>query len=161
MIELAGFLEAATKMAELHVQQYEIARKSLEKAAIVIERKAKSKIGTYQEQVGQFIAWPELAESTKVDRVAKGFNEDDPGLRTGEMRDSIGHTVGDGEAQVGSNDDKLVFFELGTSKQPPRSVLAGAAIECRERIVQIIGENAVMGLVGKEVFNERIELDDA
>jgi hypothetical protein len=47
----------------------------------------------------------------------------------GEMRDSIEHTVVDSESgHVGSNDDKAVWQELGTSRGiPPRSFLGLAA----------------------------------
>lgn len=108
-----------------------------------------------QDHVGPFIAWPELAESTKADRVRKGYSEDEPGLRSGEMRDSIGRVLStDGlEAQVGSNDDHMVYFELGTSKQPPRSVLGGAMAEKLPEVKEILGTALVAGLVGEQVFN--------
>src|SRR4051812_36859265 len=118
MMEL---LELAAKLGEIALQQHEMEHHALEKAAVLVERRTKDKIGEYQDQAGPFIAWPELADATKADRVRQGYSEDEPGLRTGEMRDSIVHVVADGEAQVGSNDDKMVWFELGTSKQPPRS----------------------------------------
>ena len=70
----------------------------------------------------------------------------------GEMRDSIEHNVQVPEAHVGSNDDKLVWFELGTSKQPPRSVLGGAVVEEMDRICEIIGESATACLVGEGVY---------
>ncbi|MDE2354946.1 MAG: hypothetical protein KGL17_07985, partial [Betaproteobacteria bacterium] len=100
-------------------------------AAIVIEAEAKSEIGTYQEGAGPFVAWQELADSTKRDRVAKGFTENDPGLRTGAMRDSIEHATDGAQAFVGSNDDHLVWFEQGTRTQPPRSVLGLAAVNSK------------------------------
>src|SRR5580692_1257046 len=98
-----------------------IARKALDKCASIVEKRAKGKIGEYQAQAGPFIAWQELADSTKRDREAQGYPENEPGLRSGEMRDSISHVVSatDLEAQIGSDNDKMVFFELGTSKQPP------------------------------------------
>src|SRR4051794_36413616 len=122
-------LELAAKLGEIALAQHEMEHHALEQAAVVVEKRAKEKIGEYQDQAGPFIAWPELADATKADRVNQGYPEDEPGLRSGEMRDSIEHVVVDSEAQVGSNDDKLVWFELGTSKQPPRSVLGGAVIE--------------------------------
>src|SRR5580692_4771055 len=96
----------------LHINTLILAQRAadhaaLERAAKLIERRAKKKIGEYQEQAGPFIAWPELAESTKADRARQGYPEDEPLLRSGEMRDSIEHVVIDNEAQVGSNDDKL------------------------------------------------------
>jgi hypothetical protein len=62
----------------------EIAKQAtLAEIAILIRDEAKSAIGTYRYH------WSELADATKEDRAKKGFSEDEPGLRTGEMRDSI------------------------------------------------------------------------
>ena len=61
--------------------------------ATLVEEEAKAEIGTYQDQAGPFIAWPELADSTKEDRTRQGFTENDPGLRSGAMRDSIGTAI--------------------------------------------------------------------
>ena len=160
MIELEGFLEMAAKVGEIALAQHEMEHHALEMAAKLVEKRAKEKVGEYQEQAGPFIAWPELAESTKADRLRLGYTEDDPGLRSGEMRDSIEHQVHTPEAHVGSNDDKLVWFELGTSKQPPRSVLGGATVEKLPRILEIVGESAVAALVGKGVHEGRMLLEN-
>ena len=66
----------------------------------------------------------------------------------------------DGEAQVGSNDDKLVYFELGTSKQPPRSVLGGAVVEEMDKIIEIVGESAVASLVGEGVHGGKMRIEN-
>jgi hypothetical protein len=112
---------------------------ALEHAAQVVEKEAKRVIGTYD------YGWTPLAEATKADRVEKGFSPDDPGLRTGQMRESIEHVSSSHEATIGSNDDKLVWFELGTKTQPPRSVLAGALQHKAHEVVEIIGH----GVAGK------------
>ena len=153
-------LELAAKLGEAELRQHEMEHHALEKAAVIVEKRAKTRVGDYQEQAGPFVAWPELAESTKSDRLRKGFTEDDPGLRTGAMRDSIGHTVLDGEAHVGSDDDHMVYFELGTTHQPPRSVLGGAVVESMDRIIEAIGESAVAALVGEKVFNRRMLIEN-
>ncbi len=106
---------------------------ALEEAAVIVEDEAKRVIGTYD------YGWPQLAQSTQDDRAAQGYAANEPGLRTGGMRDSIEHSVAGHEAQIGSNDDHLVYFELGTSKQPPRPVLAGAAIAKEKEIISAIG----------------------
>jgi hypothetical protein len=136
---LAGFI-IAVKAAE---------QRALEQAAKLVEATAKAEIGTYQNQAGPFVAWAELADSTKDDRVNKGYAENDPGLRDGDMRDSIGHVVGDREAVIGSDDQNLVWFELGTAKQPPRSVLGTAAVTEGPKIAHILGTNVVKALVGR------------
>lgn len=150
---LAGFLAHISAMAaKMHREMHH----ALERAAVVVETEAKAELGTYQDQAGPFAGWAELADSTKADRVAQGYTENEPGLRSGEMRDGIGHHVEmtgvmTGEAQIGSNDDKMLWFELGTANQPPRSALGGALVRKSDEVTKIIGHGAVKGLVGEGV----------
>jgi len=152
---LTGFI---THLAAAQALVARASHSSLEQAARVVEREAKAKIGKYQTQAGPFAGWAELAQSTKDDRVRQGFPENEPGLRTGQMRDSIGHAVGRNEAVVGSNDDKLVWFELGTSKQPPRSVLGIAAAHKGPEVARILGGGVVKSLVGQGVFGGKLPI---
>lgn len=116
-------------------------KEGLEKSAELIETTAKEEIGTYQGGAGPFGSWPELAEATQEERSKKGFSPDDPGLRTGQMRDGIQHKlVSDTEAAVGSDDDELLWFEVGTKHQPPRSVLGLAAVNKEEEICKLFTE---------------------
>lgn len=120
---------------------------ALEKAAVMVEKRAKDKIGHYQDKAGPFAAWAPLAESTKQDRVRKGFNPDDPLLRTGKLRDSIKHHVDGHEACIGSDEDIAVWQEFGTHKIPPRSFLGGATAELEKHIVDELGEQTLRPLV--------------
>jgi hypothetical protein len=131
----------------------------LEYVGVTVEKAAKDKIGEYQGQAGQFVGWAQLADSTMDDRVRQGFSEDEPGLRSGKMRDSIEHKVGFQEVQIGSDDDNLVWFELGTVKQPPRSVLGGAAFEEAPKIVEHLGVAMEAFLIGKGVFQGRMKIE--
>jgi hypothetical protein len=130
--------------------------KALEEAAKLVEKEAKKEIGHYQDAAPPFVGWAELADSTKEDRVNQGFSENEPGLRTGEMRESIDHVVGEREAVVGSNSENLERFELGTSRQPPRSVLGIAAVHKGPQIAHILGMSVVKSLVGPGVFKGRM-----
>ena len=143
---LAGFIAF---LANAPHEIEEASHRGLEKAARIVEAEAKREIGTYQGQAGPFAAWAELTEATKADRVAKGFTENDPLLRTGDMRDTIGHRVAGHEAVVGSDSDIAVYQELGTSRIPPRSFLGGAAFRKAEEVAQTLGHAAVLGLVGR------------
>ena len=145
--------------AGFRFKEHEHEKESLEKAAELVERTAKAELGHYQDAAAPFGAWPELADRTQDDRAKQGFAPNDPGLRTGEMRESIGHAVGDKEAVVGSNDDNMVYFELGTAKQPPRSVLGMALARKAPEVARILGQGAVAALVGKGVFLGRMPID--
>ncbi|WP_287496913.1 hypothetical protein [Pandoraea sp. CB10b_02] len=153
---LAAFAaEIATLEAGVVFQLHQ----GLEAVATKIEHTAKKEIGEYQEAVGPFPAWEELAESTKADRVRQGYTENDPGLRSGQMRDSIEHQTQGLEAVIGSNDDRLVWFELGTTKQPPRPVLGPAVEHNHEAIRKIVGGAVVKGLLGGGSIPASLEYD--
>lgn len=131
---------------------------AFEKVALIVEEEAKKEIGTYQAAAAPFAGWAELADATKDDRVRQGFSEDEPGLRTGAMRDSIDHASDHTGAVVGSDDDKLVWFELGTSKQPPRSVLGTAVVHKEPEITHTLGSAYHATLVGKGVFGGSMKI---
>ena len=131
----------------------EAAEGAMERACQLVEHEAKADLGTYQGAMPPFTAWAELADSTKADRVRQGFTENDPGLRSGKMRDSIGHSVeavalDQVEGIVGSEDDNLVWFELGTATQEARSVLGGALVREEDAVVEILGRAAHWALSG-------------
>lgn len=130
---------AAHETLELH--------HGLKKCAVAIEETAKSEIGHYQGDVAPFAGWVELADGTKADRVAQGFTENDPLLRTGALGDSISHQIEGLEAVIGSTSDVMVYQELGTDRIPPRAVLGPAGIRNKDLIIKTLGHAAAKGLM--------------
>ena len=126
-------------------------RKALEEACLIVEKEAKrAHIGTYDYN------WPQLADETQKDRARKGFSDNEPGLRTGEMRDSIEHTVvgaagilrqHESKAYVGSDNQKLVWFGLVRKTQPPRSVLMQAGMHKRREVAHKLGEEIMVPML--------------
>jgi hypothetical protein len=103
---------------------------ALEKACVIIETEARSYPGNYQ------TGWSPLAEST----IAHKATGDSPLLETGELRDSIQHRVEGRSGFVGSDDDKALWAELGTSRgEPPRSFLGLAAQQKGEEAADTVG----------------------
>lgn len=149
----AAFLGEAALAAEHRT------RNALEEAARIVEREAKAEIGHYQDQAGPFVPWAELADGTKDDRARQGYPENEPGLRSEAMRNSINRRVEGSEAHIGSDDQNLVYFELGTDKQPPRSVLAGSLIRKTDEVVEVLGRRFVASLTGDGVANGALPLD--
>lgn len=132
---------------------------ALGKIGDVLEKDAKHRFGEYQNASPPFAAWAQLAPSTVDDKESKGFAPpDNPLLRTGETRDSIGHTVGHGRVDVGSDSQVMIWQELGTAKMPPRSVLGATGVDNAEKIVEIAGAYVAVALIGENVFNERIDI---
>jgi hypothetical protein len=143
---LLGFAEhLGVLAAEMVVAEHE----GLERAATIIEREAKASVGHYQDAAGPFVAWAELADATKADRLHQGFPENEPELRTGALRDSIEHKVGEKEAEVGSDSPIMEYQELGTIRIPPRSILGGAAARKGEEAAEAIGQDVFLALVGR------------
>lgn len=126
---------------------------ALKKAAQVVEKEAKQEFGVYQGAIGPFAKWEELADSTKLDRAAKGFTENDPLLRTGKLRDSISHEVHGLSAAVGSTEDVMVYQELGTEKIPPRPVLAPALLRKEKQVLKLIGVHTAHAIIGNAPFS--------
>lgn len=50
--------------------------------------------------------------------------------------------------------------ELATARIPPRSFLGIAGVQTGEQVARILGQGAVTALVGKNVFQGRMEIDE-
>jgi hypothetical protein len=157
--EFASLLEAGIYVGTVLAAEVVNQARALDHAAAVVQTEAKAIIGHYQAAAGPFAPWAELADATKEQRVRLGFSENEPLLRTGEMRDSILRTVIDGShAAVGSDNDKMVWQELGTPTIPPRSALGIAAIHKIPQVAHILGQGVTEALVGRKVFGGAIPL---
>lgn len=137
--------EAISRFAAMAIHAELARHEALEKAAEIVEKEAKGMLG--HEQPG----WPALAEYTVADRVQHGYAPDEPELRDGELRDSIGHKVEGHTAVVGSTSRIAVYQELGTSRMPPRSFLEAAAHRKADEVAHHMGREVVAAMVGKPV----------
>jgi phage gpG-like protein len=134
LVGFAGFL------GTLQLEMEHANHSALEKAAKIVEAEAKRVIGTYD------YGWTPLAPSTLAKKIA-----DTPLLETGEMRDSIEHVSDHKEANIGSNNEKALWQELGTVKIPPRSFLVGSLQHKTDEVVDTIGREIVGVLAGRSV----------
>jgi phage gpG-like protein len=92
--------------------------------------------------------WLALEPET-IERKANGNT---PLLETGELRASIKITApvrvgGEVVGYVGSNNDKAVWHELGTSRVPPRPFLSTAAAAKEKEIVKLTGDLVFAAMV--------------
>ena len=104
-----------------------------------IEETAKEEIGIYQPAYGAFDAWAPLAESTKADRVRLGYSEDEPLLRSGELRDSIESEVVGLAAIVGTRSEIGLWQEVGTTHIPPRPFIGPAYVRKIDPLREAMG----------------------
>lgn len=137
-------------------------RAGLLEVAHAVRDTAKDELGEYQNSIGPFPAWQELADRTKahhVKEIAAGNGAPDAGgntplLLTGGLRDSIEAEVGGLEAVVGATIDEGVWMELGTTTAPPRPFL-GPAIYHREKLIKrVLGAALVAGILGRGVISK-------
>jgi HK97 gp10 family phage protein len=118
------------------------------RACQLVAAEAKRVIGTYD------YGWPQL----KPETLARKFY-DTPLLETGEMRDSIEWHAEGLRGEVGSNNDKAVFHEFGTSRIPPRPFLGPAAAEMGLEIEKMAAKAVLAVVLGKGLHSsEMLEL---
>jgi phage gpG-like protein len=103
---LVGF---AAKLGAIDRDLHEVGPAIIARACELVARQAKRAIGKQHE------LWPPLKPAT----IARKLRGNTPLLETGELRDSIEWTAHGLEGEVGSNNDKAVWHELGTSRIPP------------------------------------------
>src|SRR5690348_14586823 len=103
--QFTSFGQAAAHCVKLAAVMREADETALNKATALLLKKVKEKFGEYQPSAGEFIAWAQLAESTMRDRERQGFPEDEPLLRSGELRDDVKRSFDHNEGRVGSNND--------------------------------------------------------
>lgn len=126
----------------------EVTHHLAEKSAEIIQKDAQKRIGEYQDYEGPFNSWAPLADSSKADRVAKGFPEDEPLLRTGDLRDSIEVKARGNEAVIGSVGDIALYQEVGTDKIPPRPFLGPAGFASKLPIGELSAKTIVAWVSG-------------
>lgn len=157
--EFDTFLNNVIRKEKFHITAI------LEACLLYIENEAKRKFGVYQDQVGPFSYWPELAESTMQDRIRKGFEPDNPLYRTGELMNSIYHQVKGNVGAVGSDDPIMLWQEEGTEmdgKQhiPPRPVLGPAAFQSKAKLQKIIAQGLKFWLTDKPPIKKNLIRDN-
>jgi len=119
------------------------------KACQMVCDEAKRVLGTYE------YGWPEL----KPETIARKMRGDSPLLETGELRASIEWTAHGNQGWVGSNNDKAVWHELGTSRIPLRPFLSGAAMHMEDQIHKMAARAVVAVLGGRGLHSsEMMEL---
>jgi HK97 gp10 family phage protein len=115
-------------------------KRALNAAATLIKNDARAQIGEYQNAVGNYPAWAELAESTEDQKARLGAPADAPLLRFGDLQKSFRSELdGEDAVIVGSTDPVMEYHEFGTSKMPPRPVLGPALYKNMEKIRDLLG----------------------
>jgi phage gpG-like protein len=146
MKEFKSFATFATHLQLLAIEGKIVRRGIVEAGAQEVQDTARGMIGFYHDDPH----WPELSPEYEAAKVKAGYEADAPLLRTGEMRDSITHSISlDGNsATIGTDDQKMVWHELGTDRMPPRPVMSPAGAHSAPRIVHMATKAAVAWVAG-------------
>jgi len=93
-----------------------------------------------------------LAEATQTERARLGYSENDPLLRSGELRNSLELAMRDGGFVVGTNDERMVWLEYGYAPHnlPPRPAI-GIGIQEITPVVQRVMYLTVQALARGDV----------
>lgn len=131
----------------------------------IIESDSKGRIGHYHAAVGPFPMWDELAESTKTERLAKGYSDDEPLKREGDLRNAIskeatpwlvlvgvknGIKAENGKAELA---DIAMWQEFGAARKgvphiPPRPFLGPALYATMEQTLPMAAASVMARLTG-------------
>ena len=140
MREFSSLSAFTEHLASLEVEVRPAQHKALGTALVILEKDMREQIGHYQGQAGPHPAWAPLAESTEEEKARLGYPTDAPLLRSGDLHDSFTHEQQGDEGIVGSTDPKMVYHEAGTSRMPPRPVVAPALFKNRKKIESLLGD---------------------
>ena len=122
---------------------------AMEASAVAVATEARQELGEYQrEDMGPAAPWDELKQATKNDRVRQGYPENDPLLRSGDLRDSIEYQAGPKGFVVGSVDPVALYQFAGTPQMPPRDALSPALHRNVSTILHNVGTTVEETLAG-------------
>src|ERR1700675_269663 len=139
---IASFI---VKLGVIEAELEVVGHSAIAAACQMIADEARRVIGTYD------YGWPSLAPSTLAKKSA-----DTPLLETGEMRNSIQWNASGNTGSVGSNLDRAVFQELGTSRIPPRPFLLGAAVAMEPEIHALFKRAVIACIAGKGLHSSEM-----
>ena len=153
MKNLKSFKELADAFAG-NVEQMPVAfATAAEVGATLVKEVARAKIGHYQEAVGPFNKWDDLKPATVAQKKALGYADDEndnPLLRTGEMRDSIKSESSPAGFIVGSTSPIAGYQEFGTEHIQPRPFIGPALFESTPGILRAVGATVERTLAGEK-----------
>jgi phage gpG-like protein len=145
MAGVMTLIEAAAKFSAIGRDMETLGPAIIARACEMVCAEAKRVIGEgYPE-------WPALQPETLARKMMAT-----PLLETGEMRASIEWQAHGLEGAVGSNNDKAVWHELGTSRIPPRSFLVGAAVHMGPKIEKLAARAVMAVMAGRGLYTSEL-----
>jgi hypothetical protein len=133
-----------------------------------MERAGRMLVTTAQDMIGEDMPrWDDLAPATFEEKQRLGYvgrvSAEDPLLRTGELRASIGCTIEGNKLTIGSEDPVAKYQEEGTDKIPPRPFMGPTMYSLGPEAADVIANyelGAAMALHGPLRPIQRRDGDD-
>jgi phage gpG-like protein len=143
-----NFLNLAAAAAHFHELKHdldEIGPEIIKRACIMVWTEARRVLGT------EGYGWPALSPETLAHKTQSGMLKE-----TGGLHDSIKWSSEGNEGRVGSDDDKAVWHELGTSRIPARTFLVGAAMVTEPAIHAMAAKAAMAVASGGSLYGSEL-----
>ena len=116
------------------------------RACELVANAAKDALGTYE------FGWVSL----KPETIARKMRGDSPLLETAELRNSIEWQAHGLKGEVGSNLDKAVWHEFGTSRVPARPFLSSAAMQMEGEIHKMAARAVMAVIAGRGLHSSEM-----
>lgn len=158
--EFEGLEAFAFQLVAMSVLWREERKQALKAVGNLLTRDMRAQIGAYQPQVGNYLEWAPLADSTEDEKARLGAPADAPLERWGDLAKSFRSTVeGSEELIAGSTDPVMEYHEFGTDKMSPRSVVGPALYKNIEAIRKLIGYSAADTIVSGQRLGYRFDAE--
>jgi phage gpG-like protein len=145
MTEIFSVIGFIAKLKTLELEMHVLGPAIIAHACEMVAAEAKRVLGT------DGYDWPALKPETLAHKMQPGML-----LETGELRASIEWNSEGNEGHVGSNLDKAVWHELGTSHIPPRPFLMGAAMAMEDKIHKMAARAVMAVMLGKGLHSSEM-----
>jgi phage gpG-like protein len=145
MTKVFSLLGFVAHLAVIEKEMNEVVPAIVAKACQLICDEAKRVIGHGYDD------WPALKPETLARKMMNS-----PLLETGELRASISWMSEGNRGVVGSNNEKAVWHEFGTSRIPPRSFLLGAAQHKEDEIHKMAARAVVAVMAGRGLLSPEV-----
>src|ERR1700730_2629559 len=145
MPDVYSVLGFVAKLKTIEMELHVLGPAIIAHACELVAAEAKRVLGT------EGYGWPALSPATLAHKMQSGML-----LETGELRGSIEWNSEGNEGHVGSNLDKAVWHEFGTSRTPPRSFLAGAAMAIEDKIHKMAARAVMAVMLGKGLHSSEM-----
>lgn len=157
MLRLLGFQALANHLNHVAQTAYRAeVDMTLHQIGSCTRDNARNSLGVYQSGIAGFPAWGPLQPSTLAKKAQMGWGRngdpDTPLFATGELEQAIEYAVtGPSTVEVGTNNQKAAYLEIGRVNMAPRPIFGPAAFRTLPHFRTQLGVNLAAAIAGVRV----------